>query len=49
MYEELSSVSGDFDAVKSIGQIDKKKDKEVIPTTVAIGAGDGSVGAIDRP
>jgi len=38
MYEEQSNVSGDFDKVKSIGQIDKTKDNTVKPRLVAIKA-----------
>lgn len=36
MYEEQSNVSGDFDKVKSIGQIDKTKDNTIKPRLVAI-------------
>ncbi|KZM25153.1 uncharacterized protein EKO05_0008478 [Ascochyta rabiei] len=37
MYEELSSIYGNFADVKSVAQIDDEQDVEVKPTTVAIG------------
>lgn len=36
MYEEQSNVRGDFSSVKSIGEIDKKKDDVVKPRLITI-------------
>lgn len=37
IYEEPSSISGDFSMVKSVGQVDEKKDEVVTPKAIKIG------------
>jgi hypothetical protein len=49
VYEEPSDISGNFNMVKSIGQIDKNTDGLVTRAVVTLGAGDRRVagGLID--
>lgn len=44
MCEEPSGISGDFSLVKSVAEIDKKLDKNVVPTEVVLGNGAGGSG-----
>jgi ubiquitin len=43
VYEEPSGISGDFEMIRSIGQIDEDMDGVVTPAVVTLGAGDGRV------
>jgi hypothetical protein len=49
IYGEPSGISGDFSMVKSVGQIDKKWDKNVTPKVVTLGAGNGRLDSTTLP